>query len=95
MQILTCLHYVHSPYITGSYTYNAEIQRVLQEYHTAGATHPLFLYVALQVMHAPQEVPQHYSDLYTKEGYTLDYGIMNGMGTIADEVCSAWPTFLQ
>ena len=58
---------------------------MLDEYHSSGADHPLFLYVALQTMHAPQEVPQYFSDLYTKENYTLDYGIMNGMATIADE----------
>ena len=47
---------------------------------------PLFLYMALQVMHAPQEVPSRFSDLYSSTGrYSDDYAIMNGMATAADE----------
>jgi arylsulfatase A-like enzyme len=36
-------------------------------------------------MHAPQEVPKQYSDLYPSPKYSPDYAIMNGMASIADE----------
>ena len=47
---------------------------------------PLFLYVASQTMHAPQEVPSFYSDMYAKQGYDEDYSIMNGMATVSDSL---------
>merc|ERR1719450_869853 len=42
------------------------------------------MYVALQSMHAPQEVPSKYSDMYAK--HFVDFKIMNGMASISDEV---------
>jgi len=47
---------------------------------------PLFMYVALQDMHAPNQVPESYSNLYPKPTYSEDFAIMNGMATVADEV---------
>jgi len=38
----------------------------------------------LQSMHAPQQVPSYYSDMY--KGYYEDFAIMNGMATVSDEV---------
>ena len=37
-------------------------------------------------MHAPQEVPSQYSDLYGADKFSNDYAIMNGMASAADEV---------
>lgn len=45
---------------------------------------PFFMYVALQSMHAPQQVPSKYSDMYPK--HFKDFQIMNGMASISDEV---------
>ena len=36
--------------------------------------------------HAPQEVPEKFSDLHPPPGYYEDYAIMNGMASLADEV---------
>merc|ERR1719460_1344837 len=70
----------------GAYIYNREIQRVLYDRQARGTSAPMFLYVALQDMHAPQQVPQPYADYYLNKGYVKDYAIMNGMATVADEV---------
>eukprot|EP00041_Stephanoeca_diplocostata_P024115 m.603621 g.603621 ORF g.603621 m.603621 type:complete len:351 (-) comp22455_c2_seq8:2081-3133(-) len=43
-------------------------------------------YIALQVMHAPQEVPESFSKMYPSPKYDNDYAIMNGMATAADQV---------
>eukprot|EP00041_Stephanoeca_diplocostata_P024110 m.603517 g.603517 ORF g.603517 m.603517 type:complete len:517 (-) comp22455_c2_seq2:2446-3996(-) len=67
----------------GTYLYNAEIQRVIREHDV---TKPLFMYIALQVMHAPQEVPESFSKMYPSPKYDNDYAIMNGMATAADQV---------
>lgn len=67
-----------------SYIYNAEIQRILTEREDTSV--PLFMYVALQTMHAPQEVPDQFAALFPATKYDEDYAIMNGMGAIADEV---------
>lgn len=65
----------------GEYIYNDEIQRVVKGHDTSV---PLFMYVALQSMHAPQQVPSKYSDMYSS--HFKDFQIMNGMATISDEV---------
>lgn len=44
-------------------------------------------------MHAPQEVPSFYSDMFSN--YSSDYAIMNGMGTIADSVLANLTQFLK
>jgi len=65
----------------GEYIYNAEIQRVIRAHDPSV---PLFIYAALQSMHAPLEVPSKYSDLYPD--HSDDFKIMNGMASISDEV---------
>eukprot|EP00039_Didymoeca_costata_P026999 m.17182 g.17182 ORF g.17182 m.17182 type:complete len:590 (+) comp5927_c0_seq2:58-1827(+) len=66
-----------------AYTYNNEAVRIATQHNLSD---PLFMYVALQCMHAPQEVPEKYSNMYNSNVYSDDYAIMNGMATIADEV---------
>ena len=49
----------------------------------------------LQVMHAPQEVPVQFSDLYPQPKYDMDYAIMNGMASMADAVLGNITVALQ
>jgi arylsulfatase A-like enzyme len=76
----------------GSYIYEAEALRVIDAHD---ASQPLFIYMALQVMHAPQEVPKPFSDKYPSPKYDVDYAIMNGMASMADEVLTNVTTALQ
>jgi len=46
-------------------------------------------------MHAPQEVPAQYSNLFPSPQYSPDYAIQNGMGNIADEVLGNVTSLLQ
>ena len=67
----------------GSLTHSAEAVKVVNAHDTAA---PLFLYVALQVMHGPLQVPSEYSARYHRTGnYSEAYAIANGMATVADE----------
>lgn len=67
----------------GSYIYSTEVQRIIEQHEKEK---PLFMYVALQVMHAPQEVPPEYSAKFPSPKYSQDYAIEQGMGNMADEV---------
>jgi len=66
-----------------AYTYNNAAINIIKN-HPDPSVNPLFMYVATQTMHAPQEVPDYYSDQYST--YFKDYAIMNGMATVSDEV---------
>jgi len=68
-----------------AFMYNEELERIIDS-HPNPNKNPLFLYVATQTMHAPQEVPSFYSDPYSSKGYDLDYSIMNGMATVSDSI---------
>ncbi len=68
-----------------AYTYSAAAVRLVQN-HPDPQHNPLFLYVATQTMHAPQEVPSFWSDKYPAPTYSPDYAIMNGMATVSDSV---------
>ena len=57
----------------GSYIYEPEGRRIVEAHDPK---EPLFIYMALQVMHAPQEVPTEFSDLYPQPKYDMDYAIM-------------------
>ena len=76
--------------VYSSHMYKHQVKAVIQEHGARQrnqATHerqPFFLYVALQDMHAPNEVPAKYSRQFSK--YTDDFGLYNGMGTAADDV---------
>jgi len=74
----------------GEYIYNAAIQKVVKEHDPSV---PLFLYAALQSMHAPQEVPKQFSDMYPE--HSPDFAIMNGMASISDEVLGNLTTTLK
>lgn len=65
----------------GEYLYNDALQLIISKHNKK---FPLFVYAALQSMHAPQQVPKAYSDKY--KGFSEDFAIMNGMATISDEV---------
>ena len=56
---------------------------------------PLFLYMALQVMHIPLQVPEAYSNLYDKHGYVQLYRVVNGMMSLADEALRNMTTALR
>ena len=67
-----------------AYIYGAEGERLIAAHDPLAG--PLFIYFASQVMHAPQEVPAVFSDLYPQPKYDTDYAIMNGMASAADQV---------
>ena len=70
-----------------AFTYATEGVRVVKEFaSTATKNERFFLYMALQDMHAPQQVPSHYSEIYPSPKYNTDYAIENGMASLADEV---------
>ena len=56
--------------VYSSYMYNAHIQSVIRDHPLTdltggrGDAPPLYMYVAMQDMHAPNEVPQSFSDKY-------------------------------
>ena len=71
--------------LNGTYSLFQYVAHATDAITLHNASTPLFLYMALQVMHAPQEVPSRFSDLYSSTGrYSDDYAIMNGMATAAD-----------
>lgn len=67
-----------------SFLYTREVDRVVEAHVPANG--PLMMYVALQVMHAPNAVPVQYSDIYPSPQYSSDYAVYNGMGYAADHV---------
>ena len=69
-----------------SFLYTREVDRVVEAHVPANG--PLMMYVALQVMHAPNAVPVQYSDIYPSPQYSSDYAVYNGMGYAADHVAS-------
>ena len=70
----------------GAYIYNAEIQRVVEAHNATDKAHPLMMYIATQVMHAPQQVPDEWKNLYDEPKYSDDYRIMQGMASASDSV---------
>ena len=73
-------------HLNGTYAAYTYAQRGVDVVNAHNASEPLFMYMALQDMHAPNEVPTKYSDMYPSADYTSDYAIENGMASIADEV---------
>ena len=67
-------------------TFAAEAQRVVRE-HASGsdAEKPLFLYLAFQNVHSPQEVPESYVDPYNKTIANKQRRRFAGMVSIMDE----------
>eukprot|EP01063_Lacrimia_lanifica_P008670 TRINITY_DN1571_c0_g1_i2.p1 TRINITY_DN1571_c0_g1~~TRINITY_DN1571_c0_g1_i2.p1 ORF type:complete len:1106 (+),score=165.84 TRINITY_DN1571_c0_g1_i2:560-3877(+) len=65
------------------FTYNKRAQAIIAAHDSSV---PLFLYVASQTMHAPQQVPAYYSSMYPSPRYDADYAIMNGMATVSDSL---------
>ena len=89
----------------GCFTYTQEAVRVVTHHCkasqggsdlSAACAKPLFMYIAMQDMHAPNQVPAKYSELYTKPAaagpsssssspFSQDYASYNGMASIVDE----------
>ena len=67
----------------GSYIYDAEFKRIISAHEKS---QPIFVYYAIQVMHAPQEVPDSFYNLYPQPEFFHDYAIQNGMAAIGDQV---------
>ena len=67
------------------YLYNDAAVAVIQQ-HPDPEVNPLFIYLALQTMHAPLEVPPCWSDLYANATFTHTYAVSNGMATVSDSV---------
>ena len=67
----------------GGFLYNDAAVQIIEE-HPEPEVNPLFIYLATQTMHAPVEVPSHYSDMYA--AYTKTYAVSNGMVTVTDEI---------
>lgn len=78
-----------------AYIYNTEIARVINGHDAADKAHPLFMYIATQVMHAPQEVPDRWKNMYDAGKYSDDYRIMNGMASASDEVLANTTALLK
>lgn len=66
--------------------YSREIQRILTVHHAAQDKRPLFLYVALQIMHGPHQAPQQYIDFYLHQNFTEDYANYNAMSKSIDDI---------
>ena len=67
-----------------AYKYDREAVRVIKA-HTSGM--PLFMYLALQCAHAPNE-PDRFGQLYPNASYTKDFADYNGMISAVDSAVS-------
>ncbi len=70
--------------VYGAYLFNDRVQKIIAKHDPAAA--PLFLYVATQDTHGPDQVPAHYADYFDPTAFTAAYGVYNGMGAAADEL---------
>ena len=70
--------------VYGAYLYNDRVQSIIADHDPAAA--PLFLYVATQDTHGPDQVPPHYAAYFDPAVFTAAYGVYNGMGAAADEL---------
>ena len=55
--------------VYSSHMYNTHIQSIIRDHPAENSDTPLYMYVAMQDMHAPNEVPQSYSDKYPSSKY--------------------------
>ena len=55
--------------VYSSYMYNTHIQSIIRDHPAENSDTPLYMYVAMQDMHAPNEVPQSFSDKYPSSKY--------------------------
>eukprot|EP00045_Choanoeca_perplexa_P013861 m.159069 g.159069 ORF g.159069 m.159069 type:complete len:493 (+) comp16480_c0_seq3:1-1479(+) len=78
--------------VYGDYLYNKLALDIVSNHDSSRG--PLFMYYAAQVMHAPQEAPQRYVDLYNNS-YSQDYRIEQGMAAVADEAFGNLTTALK
>lgn len=67
----------------GAYLYNDEVVSIVRSHNLSV---PLFLYVATQDAHGPDQVPSTYSNLFDPTKFVSAYAVYNGMGAAADDL---------
>ena len=80
-----CLDHVgdrHCSGTHGAYLFNAETQDIIAAHDAA---RPLFLYVATQDAHGPDQITAEYSELFNSS-FTSDFAVYNGMVAAADDL---------
>ena len=80
-----CLDHVgdrHCSGTHGAYLFNAETQDIIAAHD---ASRPLFLYVATQDAHGPDQITAEYSELFNSS-FTSDFAVYNGMVAAADDL---------
>jgi arylsulfatase I/J len=86
----------NKPHYNGTYSaflYNDRVQSIISQHDAA---RPLFLYVATQDAHAPDEAPSVYSHPFRKhDEFTPAYAIYNGMAAAADDLFGNMTTALK
>lgn len=70
----------------GEYIWRDEVERILKEYEAKESTHPLFLYVAMEVMHSPQQVPDKYKTWYRERNLPKGHMANNAMMSAGDDL---------
>jgi len=69
-----------------AYKYNREALKIIQEHAANFAESPLFMYLALQCAHGPNQADK-YANLYpVSKNFTKDYADYNGMISAIDDV---------
>ena len=80
-----CLDHVgdrHCNGTHGAYLFNAETQDIIAAHDVS---RPLFLYVATQDAHGPDQITAEYSELFNSS-FTSDFAVYNGMVAAADDL---------
>lgn len=70
----------------GDKIYSDEMERVIRVHHAHHRKNPFFMYLALQILHGPQQVPDHFAAYFRERGFSEEYALYNGMGSMADEI---------
>nr|KAG5695335.1 hypothetical protein BaRGS_006559 [Batillaria attramentaria] len=73
-----------------TYVFQERVRQIISSHNPAT---PLFLYLPLQSVHAPLEVPKQYSDMYPNLK-TNDRRVFSGMVTAMDDVIGNLTSFL-
>lgn len=80
-----CSHIVDERGNYSTHVFTREAIRVIQQHSTSSDDSPLFLYLAYQAVHAPDEVPPHYIEPYLDKNWTALRKTYAGMLSAADE----------
>lgn len=79
----------------GEFIWLKEMQRVLEEYNHNQYTHPLFLYVGMEVAHTPYQCPQKYKDLYSHSKGNKNYKNNAAMISAGDDFLGNMTSLLK